>query len=174
MAYYYFMASLPSLRYDAPSPVTMEYFLDGCRTNLSASDWRLVQDAVSGKKSRNPFLGRWQKFAGMLKGELNEQRARKLGLSAESYANREERSIAVQNAVRSALAEPNALKAEMILIALQWHEIDEMSAGHVFDTDAVLAYALKLGIITRKNLFTQEAGNKEFKRLYGGVEAQIK
>ena len=62
----------------------------------------------------------------------------------------------------------------MILIALEWGWLDEASGQHVFDIVGLLSYALKLSIITRKNLFTRDAGDAEFKRLFSSLAAQIK
>jgi hypothetical protein len=80
----------------------------------------------------------------------------------------------VADAVRLALSNDNVLEAEMSLIILQWKHLDEMAEGHVFDIEGLLAYALKLGLITRKNLFVKEQGNSEFCRLFSNLQSEIK
>ena len=162
------------LRYDSPCPITIEQFLADCKSNLSAGDYHQVQCAIDGTPSGNRFLKKYQAFCQMVQSELSQQRAQKLGLNPDQYRNDNEKSYVISDAVRKALSDENVLDGEMILIVLKWNYLEEMSAQHVFDLDALLSYALKLGIITRKNLFRQEAGNAEFKRLFEMLESDIK
>lgn len=162
------------LRYDSPSPITVEQFLAACKSNLGSGDYHQVQCALDGTPSGNRFLKKYQTFCQMVQSELSEQRAHKLGMSPETYRNDGAKSYVIAEAVRKALADENVLDGEMALIVLKWNHLDEMSAQHVFDLDGLLAYALKLGIITRKSLFTQEAGNAEFQRLFQQLESDIK
>jgi len=173
-SYYYLVASLPMLRYDSPSPITVDAFLSDCKSTMGEHDYQLVTCALQGKAAGNRFLMRYQKFCAMVKSELSEQRAHKLNLPGETYKNNGEKSYVVTDAVRAALSNANVLDAEISLIVLQWKYLDEMAEGHVFDIEGLLAYALKLGIITRKNLFSQEQGNIEFGRLFSNLQSDIK
>lgn len=173
-SYYYLVASLPMLRYDAKPSITVEQFLDACKTSLSDGDYRLVVSALSGDKTSNNFLRTYQHFCTMVQSALSEERARKLQLPVEKYRNNGDKSYAVTDAVHLAVANENVLDAEMSLIVLKWKYLDELTAQHTFDIEAVLSYALKLTMIVRKNLFSQEAGNNEFRRLFSNLQYDIK
>lgn len=173
-SYYYLVASLPMLRYDSPSPITVDQFLADCRSAMDGKAYHLVECAVTGKPANNRFLRTYQHFCLMVRKELSEQRARRLSLPGETYKNDGEKSYVITDAVRAAVSNENVLDAEMSLIILQWKQLDEMTAGHTFDMEGVLGYALKLGIITRKNLFDNEQGNIEFRRLFSNLQSDIK
>jgi hypothetical protein len=162
------------LRYDSPSPITVDSFLADCRSSMDDRAYRLMECALQGRAGDNRFLRDYQHFCRMVKCELSEQRAHKLSLSGDTYKNNEEKSYVVADAVRLALSNDNVLEAEMSLIILQWKHLDEMAEGHVFDIEGLLAYALKLGLITRKNLFVKEQGNSEFCRLFSNLQSEIK
>lgn len=162
------------LRYDAPSPITEKEFMDACESSLSRHDYQLVQAALEGEASNHPFLKKYGTFQDMVRRSLSAERARALGLPADQYRDDGEKSYVVDAAVRKAVADQNVLDGEMILIALEWGWLDEASGQHVFDIVGLLSYALKLSIITRKNLFTRDAGDAEFKRLFSSLAAQIK
>ncbi len=162
------------LRYDAPSPITVEKFLSDCKASMSEFDYREVECALYHKPTENGFLKEYQSFCVMLQNELCEARALTLEMDGESYRNTGPKSYVVSEAVRKAVADENPFRAELSLIELQWKQLDEMAIGHLFDLKGVLSYALKLSIITRKNLFTREGGNAEFNRLFAKIESDIK
>lgn len=173
-SYYYLVSSLPMLRPDGPSPLTTDRFLDACRSTLSARDFHLVRCALDGTPAANKFLRTYQHYVGMIRASLTEARARKLGLPLDRWRNEGEKSYVIDAVVQKAVNDENPLAGEMALIVLEWKYLDELSLGHTFDTDGLLAYALKLALITRKNLFTNEAGNAEFQRLFAKLESDIK
>ncbi|MFA6844532.1 MAG: DUF2764 family protein [Sphaerochaetaceae bacterium] len=172
-SYYYLVASLPALGYDKQPSLSVEGFLSQCKANMGPRDYHLIECAISGESVGNSFLLRYQRFCQMVKSELSEQRARKLSLPLEKYKNNGPKSYVISDAVRMAISNENVLSGEMILIVLKWKYLDEMCAQHVFDIEALLSYALKLSLITRKNLFSQEAGNVEFRRLFSNLQSDI-
>lgn len=162
------------LRYDAAPAITVGKFLSDCKANMDKNDYHLVECALEGKPTNNRFLKKYQHFCDMVQSELSEERARKLSLPADKYRNMGEKSYVINDAVHAAIVNENVQEGEMTLIVLKWDYLDEMTAHHTFDVEALLSYALKLGIITRKNLFTQEAGNVEFRRLFSNLQSDIK
>lgn len=172
-SYYYLVASLPALRYGGVLPFSTEAFLVQCKTQVSPHHYQLLETALAGTPSTQHFLNSYQNFAQMVKKELTEQRSRKLGLNDPSYRNDADKEARISESVRQALASDDVLQAEMMLIALHWKFLDDLSALHVFDIEGLLAYALKLAILERKSLFTQEEGNAEFKRLFSNIQSQI-
>ncbi|NBK24843.1 MAG: DUF2764 family protein [Spirochaetia bacterium] len=172
-SYYYLVATLPMLRYESQSPFDTDSFLEQCKGQVSDRDYQSIVSALSGRSSSHPFLQKWQQFASMVKKELNDQRSKKLDLSAPKYRNDGEKAFRIGEAVRQALSNENALDAELSLLSLKWDYLDEIAALHYFDVEALLAYALKLQLLQRKGLFTKEEGNAEFKRLFSNLQSEI-
>ena len=172
-SYYYLVATLPLLRYEGSSPFDTLSFLEQCKNQVSARDYQAIESALSGRPSSHPFLKKWQQFTSMVAKELNDQRSKKLGLSASKYRNEGEKEFRIGEAVRQALSNENALDAELSLLELKWNYLDEIEALHHFDVEALLAYAVKLQLLERKSLFTKEEGNAEFKRLFSNLQSEI-
>ncbi|HKL56952.1 MAG TPA: DUF2764 family protein [Sphaerochaeta sp.] len=172
-SYYYLVATLPMLRFDGSCPFSTDSFLEQCRTQVSERDYQTIASALSGRGSLHPFLKRWQRFSSMVKKELNDQRSKKLSLSSPKYRNDGEKEFRIGEAVRQALSNENALESELSLLALKWNYLDEISALHYFDVEALLSYAVKLQLLERKSLFTKEEGNAEFKRLFSNLQTEI-
>ena len=172
-SYYYLVATLPLLRYEAQSPFDTDSFLEQCKSQVTARDYQTIVSALTGRPSTHPFLKGWQQFASMVKKELNDQRSKKLGLSESKYRNEGEKAFRIAEAVRQALSNENALDAELSLLALKWNYLDEVAALHYFDVEALLSYAVKLQLLQRKSLFTKEEGNAEFKRLFSNLQSEI-
>ena len=172
-SYYYLVATLPMLRYDGQSPFDTASFLEQCKNQVSARDYQTIASALSGRGSSHPFLKKWQQFASMVKKELNDQRSKKLNLSSPAYRNDGEKEFRIAETVRQALSNANVLEAELSLLALKWNYLDEISALHYFDVEALLCYAVKLQLLERKSLFTKEEGNAEFKRLFSNLQTEI-
>ncbi len=172
-SYYYLVATLPLLRYESQVPFDTASFLEQCRTQVSERDYRTIASALSGRASSHPFLKKWQQFASMIQKELNDQRSKKLGLSAARYRNDGDKEFRIAETVRQALSNENVLEAELSLLALKWNYLNEISALHYFDVEALLTYAVKLQLLERKNLFTKEEGNAEFKRLFSNLQTEI-
>ncbi len=172
-SYYYLVATLPSLRYDGQLPFSTEAFLSLCRHHVQRKHYTLLTMAINGLQSSHPFIREYQHFASMVQKELTEQRSRKLSISNPSYKNEGEKETRISDVVRQALSQEDVLQAEMLLLQLHWSFVDELSFLHTFDIEGLLGYALKLRMLQRKHLFTQEEGNAEFKRLFSNIQSEI-
>ena len=172
-SYYYLVATLPMLRFDGQCPFDTDSFLEQCKNQVTSRDYQTIVSALSGRSSSHPFLKKWQHFSSMVKKELNDQRSKKLGLSVHTYRNEGDKEFRIGETVRQALSNENALEAELALLSLKWNYLDEISALHYFDVEALLSYAVKLQLLERKSLFTKEEGYAEFKRLFSNLQTEI-
>lgn len=172
-SYYYLVATLPSLRYDGKPAYSTAEFLSLCKEQVSDSHYQLISSAFSDTPQRNRFLEEYQKFSAMVNGELTEQRSRKLSLSDSQYKNMHDKEARISETVRQALSMEDVLQAELLLLQLHWKFIEELVALHTFDIEGLLGYALKLRLLQRKNLFTRDEGNAEFKRLFSNIQTEI-
>lgn len=178
-SYYYLVASLPLLRPDDNPPMTSLAFLDTCRQSLSYSDLELVQMASlvvseQGLGHRNACIRQWNEMLGKVRREMREQRSRRLNIDAAGSTLAGDKDPWVADVVRSVMQAENPLQAELLLLQYYWHRVDELTTGHVFDVEFLIAYNLKLQLMARRSLFTPTEGNSEFKRLFSNLQTIIK
>lgn len=178
-SYYYLIASLPLLRPDEAPPMTSEAFLDTCRQSLGQSDLELVQSvslevSKDGLRHRHIFLRQWNAVLEKVRKEMHGQRSRRLNIEASASSQVGDKDPWVAEMVRSVMQAENPLQAELQLLQYYWHRVDELSTGHVFDVDFLIAYHVKLKLMARRSLFTPIEGNSEFKRLFSNLQTIIK
>lgn len=175
-AYYYLAASLPTLSADGRAPFSSEEFLDSIQGFVSKGDFRVIKQlAEGGDVKGNRVCEKFLRFKRLVSEEMAEQRARKLGVSPEKYMkDRIDREAGVSDAVRAAIAAENPLEGENAIFRLYWKYLDELSVNHIFDMDALSAYALKLSLLQRKNRFMETEGKAEFERLFSSLQSGIK
>jgi hypothetical protein len=77
--------------------------------------------------------------------------------------------LAPQAVARDAFAQDSPLQAEDILNRGRWMYLDELEAGHYFDIDRILVYALRLQLLARKSLFDAEMGRQMFDKVYSEI-----
>lgn len=182
-AYYYLIAQLPALNYNAPAPITSAAFLDLCKTKLSASDIPLL-DVCSldpdGRKldgpayAENPpateaaFIDGWRSWERALR--LNLARYRKERLKREGGAvDAPEYPADAVAAAKAAIALESPLEAEIFLGEARWNAIEALQGLSYFNENTIYAYLLKLLLLERKALFKAEEGFAEYKALYTAV-----
>lgn len=168
---YYFLSSLPLLRFQDSAPITWDAFMKEAHGNVSDSDYRLLSGIASGAEGSNGFLKAWEEMNRRLDDSVNEQRRRNL--------NREEprgvvfRELAVEQVTNAAIGAKNPLEAELILMRYRYDWLEKEKGLEPFSEKALLSYALQLRILLRKDLFTVESGNSEYRRLFDDLQKQI-
>ncbi len=168
---YYFLSSLPMLRFQDGAPITWEAFMSQAHGNVSDSDYRLLCCIASGQDTSNGFLKSWKEMNRELDDSVNRERRRNL--------NREEtggtvfRELCVEQVTNAAMAAKNPLEAEMVLMRYRYDWLEKEKGLEPFSEKALLAYALQLRILLRKGLFTVESGNSEYRKLFDNLQKQI-
>jgi len=175
--YYYLVASLGALRFDAPPAVGREEFLSRCREQMSDVDFRSVQAAGlygQAEASRSsPVLRKWNRWETSLRNALVRLRAHELGWDAHPHLQEIEEELGPGEAAREALSAANPLEAERLLSRARWSYLDELEVGHFFDTERLVVYALKLLLLERMAAMGREPGLEEFQRVSEAVRAKI-
>jgi len=176
--YYYLVSSLPMLRPDSGDYMSFEEFLSICKDKVSKRDYAMLCSAsINGSDedaSGSKFLRSFVRFRSIVEKSLASARAEKLQIKDERYKNEGERDSAVTDAVRRAVNAESPLEGERIVIALYWAFLDgNVGVGHYFDMDFLLSYALRLQLLKRMSLFTEERGNEEFGKLFGELKKEI-
>lgn len=166
------------LRFEMTPPMTSAQFLDTCRQSLGAHDMEMVETLISGDigtvGGNNNWLVRWRDFLGQVRDTLHGQRVSNIEGGHEGNKSPIVQDYHIVETVRTAMQAENPLEAELILMRLYWRKAEELSQSHVFDVDTLLTYAVHLGILERKALFTPMEGNAEFKRLFSNLQSIIK
>ena len=168
-SYYYLMASLPELKADGNLPLTYEEFLTCCESNVSDSEFQMLQDLTL-SSTKGPLVKEWSDFYGALSNELNYQRSMNLG---KSYPSNYEKDNAASQVVAAALSARNPLEAERILLEFEFENLDLMAGAHMFDAESVFAYAIKLKLLERINSFEHDKGKAEFQSLFDGIQQRV-
>ena len=174
--YYYFIPTLPGIRPDSGSFMSVDEFLGLCRTHISARDYRTLVTVVKGDGvvKGNRFVEAYSRLSTMLDRALTEERARALGLDEQEYRNDGEKTAFIQQAVRRAVSECNPLEAEELLLRLRFDFLDRnVGSGHRWDLTFLVCYALKLSLLSRRSAFTRERGSEEFERLTSQLRKEI-
>jgi len=171
-AYYYPAASLPMLRGpDQPPPITSEKMLDVCSRYLASRDYDALHAATlkADVESASGICLSYYLWEMSLRNELVRYRAVLQGLAPDEFLRESPDIFGSTSIAYEAMAIKSPLEAEMYLDGCRWAKIEELSAGHYFDIDFLLAYRLKLQILERHVMFEQERGFAAYQRLYTQV-----
>ena len=168
---YYFLASLPMLRFQDHAPISWEDFLSEAKGNISDTDYALLCNLDGGLDCGNAFLRSWNSMNRGLDGAVNDQR--KAALGRDDSSGVAFRDLDVEQAGSAAFSAKNPLEAELILLKFRYDWLDREKGFEPFSEKALLAYALQLRILLRKDLFTVESGNQEFTKVFDKLQKDI-
>ncbi|MBR2282663.1 MAG: DUF2764 family protein [Spirochaetales bacterium] len=169
---YYFLSSLPMLRFSDSAPLTWEAFLSDAKGNVGESDYRLLCGIPEGLDGGNQFLKRWSDLNRKLDDAVNAQRRQNLGRPTEGGVVF--RDFDIQRVADSAMNAKNPLEAELTLMQFRYGYLEQAKGFEPFSENALLAYALQLRILLRKDLFTADTGNEEYRKLFGILQKEMK
>ena len=173
--YYYLVPSLPSIKSDGDSNMSLEAFLEVCKGCITKKDYAILEKVATSDEvvKGNAFVEAYTRFRHKVEMELASQRAAKLGIKA-GYENTEEKENLITNTVKKAVNEESPLEGEKILLSLYFDFLDKnVGSGHNYDLTFLISYALKLKLLGRKAAFTPEKGRAEFEKLFGTLKNQI-
>ena len=168
-SYYYLIASLPNLSADGDLPITYGEFLNCCESNVSESDYELLENLTL-SSTEGPLVEEWARVYGMIQKEMNYQRSMNLG---KSYPSVYEKDSGVSQVVAAALSAKNPLEAERLLLDYEFENLDLLVGSHVFDAHVLFGYAIKLKLLERLNSFEQTKGKAEFQSLFDGIQQRV-
>jgi hypothetical protein len=176
--YYYVIATLPFLSYDFLPSVGVESFLALCEEDLSSSAYSRLLSArldISEQQEEEvpPFLLPWYRFERTLRNELVRTRASQLGWESDMYLRQGEMITGIEDIVREVLAQPTPLQAEEMINRARWRKLEELETGHYFDIERLMIIYLKLQLLERKKLFTEELGQELFGIHYADIREAV-
>lgn len=163
--YYYFTASLQTLIFGEKAPISVEDFLIDAHRLLAEKDFIQVQAIIEGSSqiSGSKLFDQWNSFNHQLCNQLVVARAKEVKQDSNKYTRGdvvEESALAAL--IDQAMKEENPVKAEQLLDRARWQFLDDYTNQSYFDFDIVLAYAIKLTILTRYEAIASEQGREIF------------
>jgi len=175
--FFYFISSLPLLRFGEKAALTYGTFLSRSMDSLSEQEVAVLdslqlcppQQAVSSL----PLIDQWYSGETYLRNLVAGYRARSRKLDS-GYWQRENSEYSAQliKRIEEIMALPNAWEKEQALDLIRWQRLDELGAGHLFDFPAVIVYALRLLILDKQRRREEEAGSRFAAELVETVQEQ--
>lgn len=150
--YYYFISSLPSLKFDVPSAMSVRLYLSQCekygigpRILKALSELSLLPPRQI-KLPANSFQAKWYNWETYLRNRLAIQRAQLQGKMVRSFLlpQKDEYLSEIDRIVNETLFQAPVYEREKMLDGLRWHKVEELEFGHYFDFDILCSYKLKL------------------------------
>jgi hypothetical protein len=177
--YYYFAATLPTLRFGGSPPMPSAEFLRRGRVHLRPDDFgilgkaNLQSDPELSKPTDSGFLDRYYAWERTLRNEFVAFRAHRLGRSGERWirpVEKDDDAVRDSRAILHAVADSaTPLDVEVALEAARWALIDRLKGRTVFDFDSIIAYRLQLLILERLAALTAERGEANFIPIYADL-----
>ena len=188
MRYWYFVPTLPGFLFTSPAPMREEDFLEKAEKYMAAEDFAELRKSAELFTSgtvppdfRSSLLRDYVSWERSMRNELSILRCRAAGLSEvtkyvrpiAATSNSESLSDALiqqaQFSARRVFEVQDPLLAEQALEHERWNCLDELARSSYFDLDFLIAYYLKLRIVSRLAYFDQERGMAAYKRLYNDI-----
>lgn len=163
--FFYFISSLPLLRFGEKAALTYDTFLNNSRDCLSEQEAVVLgslklcppKQAVSAL----PVIEQWYSEETYLRNLVSGYRTRSRKLDAGRWQRESsEYSAPLIKRIEEIMALPNAWEKEQALDLIRWQRLDELGAGHLFDFPAVIVYALRLLILDKQRRRDEEAGSR--------------
>jgi len=156
---------------DQHPPITNKEMLDVCKRYLRIKDYDALRETTlkADVESASGICVPYRLWEMSLRNELVRMRAAKQGLAPDGFLRESPDIFGSSTIANEAMAKESPLEAEMYLDECRWAKIDELSAGHYFDIEFLLAYRLKLQILERHMMFEQERGFMAYQQLYTRV-----
>ena len=171
--YYYLIASLPMLEFDAKPLISYEAFLTSCREQLNDSDFKILNRATiepcEDAEDLSFTLREWKRFGIILRNEIAKQRSSRMSkdvtkdLRGEGYSD-----PLLAASVHWIIDQESPIDKERFLDKIRWEKIEELARGHYFDMDFLITYALKLQILRRWQTIDKEGGMQILENLVAG------
>lgn len=173
--YYYLVSSLPMLFFHHGQPfISYKSFMEDCRRLIKHNDYiHLLNTKLNSDHFYNNTTSTfmiWQKSNFALRNELVRLRAKKLNIDPQQYIRPYYIDQSVSEIIKDNIEDFTPLQAEFHLMELQWRILEFLQSGHHFDLEFLILYSLKLQLLERKALLTDETGKARFNSIIKGSE----
>lgn len=154
---YYFLSSLPLLKFTEPPLMSYERFLQYCRECLTPADATAVAAITLDPAADNAATGadafrtvrQWHDFDTLLRNAAARLRAARLSRPAPAPRPTDSFSMDAEKRVTDAFAVSSPAERAALVDRLRWDYLESLTPEHTFDRDAIALYALKLLLLER-------------------------
>jgi len=170
MAYYYLIASLPSLSLDTPPSLSFAAFSALCAEHLAPHDLAAVKAIGDGSwldaPPAHPVLAAWREVETTIRNAIVRDRASRTDREAAPFL-REQTGLdaEIPHAVAEAFGRHTPLERERAIDQLRWRRLSALAGFDPFAPAAVLVYALHLRIAERWATMNRDLGRRQAEAL---------
>lgn len=161
MAYYYLIASLPTLCLDEKLPISREEFLAACENTLTfidADDIRHILDREP-EKGKHPVIHHWLWREIQLRNAVARERAAKANVDAEPFQRPYYGfDTYTEKIAAEVMSRPNPLERELVLDKFRWKTTEELALYDPYGMQAVIVFAFKFILSERWTGLVAEKG----------------
>ena len=162
-------ASLPTLLFGEPSPITVAEFDAAAAEYLSAEKYAALTSFSFPVPENDPencsdchrIFAEARRFEKNLRTRIARIRAERLERE-EKPADPEEFFSEIEYTLNAARSCGDPVEREMLIDRLRWDFLEEMSVGHMIDFEALCIYRLKLQILAPYTGRTPQEGTPRF------------
>lgn len=175
MSYYYIVASLPTLVLGEPPPYSGEEMLRLVANVLEAGDLAELALVLEGREAEgcSAFAREWVGIEAQIRNAIVRERAAKLSIEARPHLREHTGyDVCIEKAVADAYAKPNPLERELSLDRLRWKQLEDRVMHEPFSLAAVLAFAVRLRIVSRWAALEEQAGRAKLDELLKAHETK--
>ena len=153
---FYFISSLPGLRWGEAPKLSHGEFMEKCRNALSDKDLRRIEHFPAEKGDLETQWLAWEQF---LRNAIVEERAARLHVNPALW-RRGEREFrpSDRKAVEEAFAKGSPLERETALDGLRWRFLEELAVSYTFCVEALIIYSLQLQILEHRQSRKADSG----------------
>lgn len=168
-SHYYLASSLLPLRWGSRPPLSSADFLAQCEGQLSAGELAALRAVTLHPPAEREPRGaeaRWHDWDGYVRNLLAAARAARLRRDPAPML-RPERDVfpGDRREIEELLANDNPLERERALDQLRWRQLEDLEGGHLFDSDRLTIYRLKLLLLEKWAGFDAETGENNWAEL---------
>ena len=170
MNYYYLIASLPSLALEAEPPFDPPRFEALGREHLTPPDQAVFSALLQARPDQpppnHPFCRAWHDRETLLRNAVVRLRAARRNVDPAPFLRPTATlDLSLEKAVAEAFTRPHPGDRELELDRIRWRTAEELAGYDPFAFDALLAYAVRFGLVTRRHGLTEPRGRERLESL---------
>ncbi|UGQ15805.1 MULTISPECIES: DUF2764 family protein [unclassified Borrelia] len=162
--YYYVMSSLPYLDIKSGMVWSVSDFFKNVEIALGQQDFVFLKNLSEFGAARGSFgvIDCFLDFEEKMKYALACIRAEKLGLSRDVYLESSYFSGYFLGILKVICLKEDPFEVELGLDMLKWQFLTDLEVGNEFNFERLVIYFLKLMIVSRRSLFVEKLGERNF------------